>query len=66
MSLSYDRGPSEPPLSEATIGEALDQAAARRPGQDAVVCVEQGVRWTYAELHRRAERVGSALLGLGL
>jgi fatty-acyl-CoA synthase len=66
MSLSYDRGATEPPLWEAAIGQALDEAAARWPDQDAVVCVEQEICWSYAELHRRAERVASALLGLGL
>ena len=41
---SYECGGEYPPLSEATIGAALDEAAASWPDQDAVVCVEQGMR----------------------
>src|SRR5882672_7831259 len=55
--LSYDRGTDGPPLREVTIGEAFDDAARRWPDQDAVVCVEQGVRWSYGELSRRVDLV---------
>jgi fatty-acyl-CoA synthase len=63
---SYAKGADQPPLNEATLGQAFDEAVRGWPGQDAVVCIEQGVRWTYAELGRRVDAVAGALAGLGL
>jgi fatty-acyl-CoA synthase len=65
-SLSHVVGASRPPLLDQTIGQALDAAAARWGGQEAVVSVHQGVRWTYAELKARAEALAAGLLALGL
>jgi fatty-acyl-CoA synthase len=44
----------------------LDAAAARWPGSDALVVVDQGVRWSWRELRERAQRLGAGLLASGL
>src|SRR5271157_3438874 len=64
--LSQVRGASEPPLLEQTIGQALEAAAQRWPDGEALVSVHQGVRWSFAELHARAEAFAAGLLALGL
>ena len=63
---SYVRGPASPPLLEKTIGAALDEAALQWPDADALVCPQQGVRLSWAELRRRAEDFASGLLAAGL
>jgi fatty-acyl-CoA synthase len=64
--LSHVRGADAPTLLTLTIGQALDQAAARWPGAEALVSVHQGVRWSFAELRERAEAFAAGLLALGL
>src|SRR3954451_21970599 len=54
-----------PPLAE-TIGANLDRTAARVPDREALVSRHQGVRWTYAELAERVDRLARALLVSGL
>jgi fatty-acyl-CoA synthase len=64
--LSHVRGANAPPLLAATIGQALDEAAARWGGREALVSVHQQVRWTYGELKQRADALAAGLLALGL
>jgi fatty-acyl-CoA synthase len=64
--LSYVHGSAGPPLVAATIGNFLDDVAARNGDREAIVCVEQGVRWTYAELKAQADAFAVGLLALGL
>jgi fatty-acyl-CoA synthase len=64
--LSHVRGAVEPPLLEIAIGQALDQAVARWGDREALVSVQQGVRWTWSELARRADALASSFLALGL
>jgi fatty-acyl-CoA synthase len=64
--LSHVVGPTEPPLREDTLGAALDAAAERWPEAEALVSVEQGIRWTWADLRARADTVAAAFLNLGL
>jgi len=64
--LSYVHGSAGPPLVAATIGAFLDDVAAQKGAREAVVCVEQGVRWTYAELKAQADAFAAGLLALGL
>ena len=64
--LSYVHGSAGPPLVAATIGDFLDDVAARKGDREAIVCVEQGVRWTYAELKAQADAFAAGLLALGL
>ena len=48
------------------IGSILTRRARRDPDLEAVFDVATGARFTYSELNTRADRVGNALLGLGL
>ena len=64
--LSHVRGADAPPLSELTIGAALDQAARHWGRREAVVSVAQGIRWTFAELAAKADDVAAGFLALGL
>jgi fatty-acyl-CoA synthase len=63
---SWVRGADEPPLMEGTIGAALDDAVARWGDRPALIAAHQGVRWTFAELGRRADDLAAGLLHLGL
>jgi len=63
---SWVIGDTQPVLIEMTIGAALDQAAARWPDVEALVCPEQGVRWTYRELAERVDGLAAGLLAAGL
>ncbi|HUZ11836.1 MAG TPA: AMP-binding protein [Caulobacteraceae bacterium] len=64
--LSWVKGADTPPLIEATIGRALDEAAERWGEREALVLAEQGLRFTWAELATRAEALAAGLLALGL
>jgi fatty-acyl-CoA synthase len=64
--LSLVKGADTPPLLEITIGEALAQAASKWPEEMALISAHQGVRWTYAELARKADALAAGLLALGL
>jgi len=64
--LSRARGATEPPLIELTTGQMLARTAERHAGREALVVVQQGIRWTWRELLERADRVAAGLLSLGL
>jgi len=64
--LSYARGPTEVPLLDTTIGEALRGAAARWGSELALVSRHQSVRWTWAELDAEVDRVATGLLRLSV
>ena len=64
--LSWVQGADEPPLLEITIGQALDRAAEQWGDADALVSVEQDVRWSWRELARRAGDLAAGFLALGL
>ena len=64
--LSYAHGASNQPLLGDTIGRALDNAAARWPEREALVCLHQNTRWTYAELKQKTDEYAAAFLALGL
>jgi len=63
---SYSHGAGSATLSGMTVADVLDAAAARSPDGEALVVVEQGIRWTWHELRDRARRLASGLIGLGL
>ena len=50
---SYDRGASEAPLLEETIGDNLDRTATAYGNRDALVEFATGRRFTYAQLRSR-------------
>lgn len=66
LSTSHARGATDKPLIEQTIGDFFAQMAARQPGHEALVSRHQGLRYSYAELHRAARQLASALLGQGI
>src|SRR5262249_46604569 len=63
---SYVHGASGEPLVYQTIGDALEEAAARWPNNEALVSCHQNIRWTYAELRRLADEFAAGLTALGL
>jgi fatty-acyl-CoA synthase len=63
---SYVHGASGAPLIGETIGALLERVTAEAPDRPALVARHQGVRWTYAELNRRADDLAAGLLALGL
>ncbi len=63
---SYAYGSDDSPLLGVTVGQLLDKAACRWPDQDALIVVDQGVRWTWRELRERARTFAAGLLALGL
>ncbi len=66
LASSHAFGSTDTPLIEQTIGDFFAAMADRQPEREALVSRHQGLRYTYAELHREARRLASALLGLGL
>jgi fatty-acyl-CoA synthase len=66
MSLSYACGTADTPLLGQTIGANLAATVARVPGSDAVVDVQSGRRWTYAELDSDVAAAARGLLALGI
>jgi fatty-acyl-CoA synthase len=49
-----------------TVGEVLRATAARYPDHDAIVFPSLGVRWNWAELDRRVDRLASGLIRIGV
>ncbi|MGC2038576.1 AMP-binding protein, partial [Paraburkholderia caledonica] len=64
--LSYVRGSTEIPLSEATIGEFLRSTAERFPDRPAVVFREQQIRWTWKEFAEEVDILAAGFLALGI
>ncbi|WP_323799325.1 AMP-binding protein [Parasphingorhabdus sp.] len=63
---SHVFGSNKPALIEKTIGQVLQETAARIPEMEAIVSVEQGIRLTYAQFSARVERMAAGLLAMGL
>jgi len=66
LQLSYFKGADQPPLLDATIGDYLDDIAARHPHRLALVSRHQEVRWTYGEYLCEIEKLSRGLLALGI
>ena len=64
--LSHTAGASDVPLLEQTIPDNLDATVARFGDREALVDVQQGIRWTYAEFAGEVERLARALLAAGV
>jgi fatty-acyl-CoA synthase len=54
------------PLLTATIGQHLDEVAARDPEHLALVMPHQDIRWTYAEFVTEVNRLATGLIYLGI
>jgi fatty-acyl-CoA synthase len=63
---SHSAGATSPPLLEQTIGDNLDETAARWPDRDALVDVPSGRRWTYTELRADVDTLARGLLAAGV
>jgi fatty-acyl-CoA synthase len=66
MALALDAGPSTPALPSTTIGGALDQAVATWGDREALVSVEQGLRYTYASLSAAVDDLARGLADRGV
>ncbi len=66
MKPSYSHGVASKPLIGETIGELLDETADRFAEHEALVSVFEQRRFTYGELRKEVDRVGRALLALGV
>jgi fatty-acyl-CoA synthase len=64
--LSYDRGPSTPPLLETTIGAKFADTATKYAHRDALVDVQAGRRWSYAELLASVRQLATGLVRAGI
>jgi fatty-acyl-CoA synthase len=53
-------------LLKITIGDLLDRQAARFGDRDALIHVEHGARYTYAEFRDECNRVAKGLIALGI
>ena len=64
--LSQVRGRQDATLSQATIGQFLQQAVQRFADRPAVVLREQNLRWTWAQFQAEVDALASGFLALGL
>ena len=64
--VSQASGPVDVPLLEITIGQALDSAAARWGGHNALISRHQGLRYSWAELDAEVNRFACGLLDRGV
>jgi fatty-acyl-CoA synthase len=65
-SLSYISGTSEKPLLGITIGDMLDDIAARFPENDALIVHHQNIRYTYREFNAVVDACAQAFLAIGI
>ncbi|HXV65292.1 MAG TPA: AMP-binding protein [Vicinamibacteria bacterium] len=63
---SYASGASDQPLLGLTIGDMLDDVAARFPDNEALVVPHQNLRLRYREMLDEVNRCARALLALGI
>ena len=59
---SYTSGTAEVPLLGMTIGEMLDRTAEQFPDNEALVCLHQGIRWTYREFVEKVNEAARAFM----
>ena len=66
MKPSSDSGPTAVPLLGETIPQNLARTVAAHGGRDALVSVEQGLRYTYTEFAEEVDRVARGLMAVGV
>ena len=62
--MSYASGLSDVPLIGETIGEMLERIARQYPENEALVSIEQGIRWQYSEFLEKVDELALALMSL--
>ncbi len=60
------KGPTDTPLLDTTIGEALARTVGEHGDREALVSCHQGIRWTYDEFADRVRRLAAGLVAAGL
>ena len=63
---SHTTGETDVPLLEQTIPDNLDATVARFADREALVDVQQGIRWTYAEFAEEVGRLARAFAAAGM
>ena len=63
---SYGHGVGGQPLIGETIGVHFDRIVELWPDNDALVVVEQGICWSYAEFKQKVDALAAGFLTLGL
>jgi fatty-acyl-CoA synthase len=63
---SHTAGDTDVPLLEQTIPDNLDATVARFADREALVDVQQGIRWTYAEFAEQVGRLARAFAAAGM
>ena len=66
MKLSSDSGPTSVPLLDETIPQNLARTVAEHADRDALVSIEQGIRFTYAQFADQVDQVARGLMGRGV
>lgn len=66
VKIAHMRNPCESPMSNDTIGQLLDKAAAMWPKRVCVISLHQNIRITFSELLRRVDMFAAGLKKLGL
>ena len=66
MTMSVAKGPTSVPLLDETIPRNLARTVAAHGERDALVSVEQGLRYTYAEFAEEVDRVARGLMAIGV
>ncbi|WP_421908788.1 AMP-binding protein [Methanolacinia petrolearia] len=62
--ISYASGTSSEPLIGETVGEMLERICATYPDNEALVSVQQNIRWTYREFLEKVEDIACSLMAL--
>ena len=66
MASSHALGPTDIPLIEETISANFEKAVAARPRHEALISVQQGLRFSYDELKQAVNRLACGLHAAGL
>jgi fatty-acyl-CoA synthase len=63
---SYTHGPSRTPLLGEAIGQNLRRTVEKFPDREALICLHQQYKATYAEFWQQTEKVAKAFLAMGV
>eukprot|EP00058_Branchiostoma_floridae_P023025 XP_002608515.1 hypothetical protein BRAFLDRAFT_126628 [Branchiostoma floridae] len=66
ITMSYLKSRCDQPLVDMTLGQLLDDTAARWPQKEAYVFRKQGLRITFPELKEQANQLAAGLMSIGV